>query len=74
LDCLKVTDIVFFILSLDSENRPMDRHLNVEEAVQFVLTPGSDSELSGLSEDDEDEQDEINQYHQQEKNSNTNQT
>ena len=32
----------------------MNRRFNIEEAVQFVLTPGSDSELSDIDEDEED--------------------
>ena len=39
----------------------MKRKITLEEAVHFVLTPGSDSELSDLSEDEEDV-DEIEQH------------
>ena len=37
----------------------MNERLNLEQAVQFVLSPGSDSELSELSDIDDDEEDEI---------------
>ena len=32
----------------------MNRKITTEEAVSFILSPGSDSELSDLSEDEED--------------------
>ena len=32
----------------------MSRKISLEEAVNFVLTPGSDSELSDLSEEEDD--------------------
>ena len=36
----------------------MNQRLNLEQAVQFVLRPGSDSALSGLSDIDDNEEDE----------------
>ena len=40
----------------------MNQRLNLEQAVQFVLSPGPDSELSELSDIDDDEEDEIIQF------------
>ena len=37
----------------------MNQRLNLEQAIQFVLSPGSDSELSELLVIDDDEEDEI---------------
>ena len=37
----------------------MNQRLNLEQAIQFVLSPGSDSELSELLDIDDDEEDEI---------------
>ena len=37
------------------ERRQVYRNFTTEEAVNFVLEPGSDSELSDLSEDDDDD-------------------
>ena len=43
----------------------MNRRMNIEEAVQFVLSPGSDSELSELSDMEDDEVDEMVQFKRQ---------
>ena len=40
----------------------MNQRLNLEQAVQFVLSPGSDSELSEFSDIDDDEEDKIIQF------------
>ena len=49
-------------LETEAEARRRIRNYTVEEAVNFVLTPGSDSELSELSDDDElDTVDEVTQ-------------
>ena len=40
----------------------MNRRLNTEEAVQYVLSPGSDSELSDLSDFSDTEDDEVIQF------------
>ena len=40
----------------------MNQSLNLKQAVQFVLSPGSDSELSELSDTDDNEEDEIIQF------------
>ena len=43
----------------------MNRRMNIEEAVQFVLSPGSDSELSELSDMEDDEVNEMVQFQRQ---------
>ena len=43
----------------------MNRRLNTAEAIKFVLAPGSDSELSELSDTDFEEEDEILEYQYQ---------
>ena len=45
----------------------MNQRLNLEQAVQFVLSPGSGSELSELLDIDDDEEDEIIQFLQKKK-------
>ena len=51
---LNVLSTVFLkpVMTLETEARRI-RNYTIEEAVNFVLTPGSDSELSELSDDDE---------------------
>ena len=43
----------------------MNQRLNLQQAVQFVLSPGSDSELSELSNIDGNEEDKIIQFLQE---------
>ena len=45
----------------------MNQRLNLEQVVQFILSPGSDSQLSELSNIDDDEEDEIIQFLQNKK-------
>ena len=45
----------------------MNQRLNLEQAVQFVVSPGSGSELSELLDIDDDEEDEIIQFLQKKK-------
>ena len=40
----------------------MNQRLNFEQALQFVVSPGSGSELSELSDFDDNEEDEIIQF------------
>ena len=50
---------VYLQLFLEIQKRTMNQRLNLEQAIQFVLSPGSDSELSELLVIDDDEEDEI---------------
>ena len=53
LEAPSITSIRYFVLEM--ERRQVYRNFTTEEAVNFVLEPGSDSELSDLSEDDDDD-------------------
>lgn len=59
----QLSQFAFLLIHLEIEKRPiMNRKMNIEEAVQFVLSPGSDSELSELSDMEDDEVDEMVQF------------
>ena len=58
---------VYLQLFIEIQKRTMNQRLNLEQVVQFILSPGSDSQLSELSNIDDDEEDEIIQFLQDKK-------
>ena len=62
----QLSQFTFLLIHLRIKKRPiMNRRMNIEEAVQFVLSTGSDSELSELSDMEDDEVDEMVQFQRQ---------
>ena len=51
----QLSQFTFLLIHSGIEKRPiMNRRMNIEESVQFVLSPGSDSELSELCDMEDD--------------------
>ena len=53
---------IFYCFILGTRKHVMNRRLKLEEAVQFVYTPGSDSEFSDFSSDEEDKDEMKDQF------------